>query len=112
MKKAGVIYNLTTREIDGLVKVPAGDLLDNYTPATQGLIEVALNHPIFSEQEWWFVNTLGQLERKTSVPVTPKPKWIVLRKLVQLTLDEIYTLRALHGLPPRTMTQVLNQIEE
>ena len=111
--RAGVRYNKTMREILGLYKVRNMDLASNFDPATEGMIEVSPNHPIFGEQEWWFVNTDEELERKLSLPPPPPPtKHVMMRKLVKLILDEFNILRALHGLPPRTMQQVLNQIEE
>ena len=46
-----------------------------------------------------------------AAPILP-PKTVIIKKLVKLILDEFNILRALHGLPARTMQQVLNQIEE
>jgi len=70
MSKAGVVYNLTTEEINGLVQVSQdADLLLNFNSAIQGLIQITPDHPVLSEQLKWRVSG-GSLLQKATVTIS------------------------------------------
>lgn len=111
--RAGAIYKTADLSKVRAVSVSKDSDLELNVGPGEILIEIALDHSVLVEPDWWFINVSGELARRTTPPPTPpREKRVQVRKLVQLILDEFNILRALHGLPLRTMQQVLDQIEE
>lgn len=70
MPKSGVRYRTVDQAILGIVLVSRdADLMLNFDPATEGMIEVPGNHGILSAQLQWRIID-GVLEQKSIVTIT------------------------------------------
>lgn len=119
MAKTAILYRLDTMDVDGVVSVSNDEDLavQQYDPATHGLLEVDLDHPVTGEQHAWRVKG-DAIERKAATEIAQIEEQRRQRRqaprgpsIEDLLLEEINELRAALKLPLRTMAEVKQRQE-
>ncbi len=126
MAKTGVIYNKLT---GGIVQITTcsrdSDLVLNYKPETEAIIEIKPDHKIKSEKKNWHIDN-GKLKRHTKAFITKRekeekekeaqgkePEFLKSQDEIkdEVILDIINEVRGKQDLPPLTEAQFKEVID-